>query len=158
MSMSIEDREKIAKAFQSAMPAVAQLVHVYTTEASAPERFFLGVYDAADGGANWLAGGEPEARAIAEHEIRVAEWDNDHAAIGRKKVRAALRTGCSTGDVARAGESFLEDEVPYPGGCVAEVGGQSVVVSTSGLRGNEDEVFSLLLIQLLQRALTPPAA
>ena len=116
MSMSIEDREKIAKAFQSAMPAVAQLVHLYTTEV------------------------------------------NDHAAIGRKKVRAALRTGRSTGDVARAGESFLEDEVPYPGGCVAEVGGQSVVVSTSGLRGNEDEVFSLLLIQLLQRALTPPAA
>ena len=155
MSINSQDRDKIAKAFQSAMPAVAQMLHTYTGEAAAPERFFLGVYDATDAGGNWAAGGDPASRAIAEHEIRVSEWVNDHADIARKKVRAALRTGRNTGDVARAGEAFQADEVPYPGGCIAEVGGNPVVVSTSGLRGTEDEPFSLLIIQLLQRALTP---
>jgi len=153
MSISTEDRAKIARAFQDAMPSVAQLLHTYTAAAGAPERFFLGVYDATDAGGNWAAGGDPSARAIAEHEIRVSEWVNDHADIARKKVRAALRTGQNTGDVARAGGTFQDDEVPYPGGCIAEVGGNRVVVSTSGLRGTEDEPFSLLVIQLLQRAL-----
>ena len=114
------------------------------------------MYDATDAGGDWAAAGDPEARAIAEHEIRVAEWVNDHKEIGRKKVRAALRTGRNTGEVARAGEAFLEDEVPYPGGCINTVGGCPVVVSTSGLRGTEDEFFSLAVIELLQRAL--PAA
>ncbi len=155
MPISNDGRGKIAKAFKNAMPAVAQMLHVYTEGASAPERFFLGVYDATDAGGNWAAGGDPEARAIAEHEIRVSDWVNDHAAIARKKVRAALRTGRNTGDVARAGEAFQDDEVPYPGACIAEVGGHKVVVSTSGLRGTEDEPFSLLVIQLLQRALAP---
>jgi len=156
MSISSGDREKIAQAFQKAMPAVAQMLHTYVTEAGAPERFYLGVYDASDAGGNWAAGGDPVAREIAAHEIRVAEWINDHKEIARKKVRAALRTGRNTGDVARAGESFMEDEVPYPGGCIADAGnGAKIVVSTSGLKGTEDEFFSLAIIQLLQRALTP---
>ena len=54
-----------------------------------------------------------------------------------------------------AGGTFTEDEVPYPGGCIAEAGGAQIVVSTSGLKGTEDEFFSLAIIQLLQRALTP---
>ena len=51
--------------------------------------------------------------------------------------------------------TFQADEVPYPGGCIAEVRGNPVAVSTSGLRGTEDEPLSLLIIQLLQRPLTP---
>ena len=155
MALSSGDREQLAAAFQKMMPAVSQMVHTYVTEAGAPERFYLAVYDASDAGGNWAAGGDPVAREIASHEIRVAEWINDHQEIARKKVRAALRTGRNTGDVARAGESFMEDEVPYPGGCIAEVNGNKVVVSTSGLRGTEDEFFSLAIIQLLQRALNP---
>lgn len=155
MSLSTEDRDKIAQAFQNAMPAVSQMLHSYVEAAGAPERFYLAVYDASDAGGNWSAGGDPVAREIAAHEIRVAEWINDHQEIARKKVRVALRTGKNTGDVARAGEAFMEDEVPYPGGCIGEVAGQKVVVSTSGLRGTEDEFFSLAIIQLLQRALNP---
>lgn len=156
MPIPSNDREQIAQAFRNAMPAVAEMLHSYTGAAGADERFFLGVYDGTDGGADWQAGGDPEARAIAEHEIRVAEWINDHKEIGRKKVRAALRTGQDTGNVARAGGAFMDDEVPYPGGCIGEVGGHQVVVSTSGLKGTEDEFFSLAIIQLLQRAI--PAA
>ena len=155
MAINSADREKIAAAFNKAMPAVAQMLHTYVTEAGAPERFYLGVYDASDAGANWAAGGDPVAREIAAHEIRVAEWINDHKEIARKKVRAALRTQMNTGDHARAGGTFTEDEVPYPGGCIAEAGGAQIVVSTSGLKGTEDEFFSLAIIQLLQRALTP---
>ena len=155
MAISAADREKIAQAFNKTMPAIAEMLHTYVTEAGAPERFYLGVYDASDAGGEWAAGGDPVAREIAAHEIRVAEWINDHKEIARKKVRAALRTGRNTGDVARAGESFMEDEVPYPGGCIAEAGGFPIVISTSGLKGPEDEFFSLAIIQLLQRSLTP---
>ncbi len=157
MPLSTEDRDKIAKAFQKAMPSIGQMLHVYTGEAAAPERFALGVYDASDAGDNWAQGGDPEARVIAEHAIRTADWVNDHTEIMRKKVRAALRTGRNTGHLVRAKEPFHEDEAPYPGACLAEVDGKSIVVSTSGLRGTEDEPFSLLVIELLKRALTPPA-
>lgn len=156
MAISNEQREAIAAAFNKAMPAVSQMLHTYVTEAGAPERFYLGVYDASDAGANYAAGGDPVAREIAAHEIRVAEWINDHKEIARKKVRAALRTEMNTGDHARAGGTFADDEVPYPGGCIADAGnGAKVIVSTSGLKGTEDEFFSLAIIQLLQRALTP---
>ncbi|MGE3855977.1 MAG: hypothetical protein AB7G21_03330 [Dehalococcoidia bacterium] len=156
MSISSADREQVAAAFNKMMPAIAEMLHTYVTEAGAPERFFLGVYDASDAGGDWAAGGDPVAREIASHEIRVSEWINDHKEIARKKVRAALRTGVNTGDHARSGGTFTEDEVPYPGGCIADAGnGAKVVVSTSGLKGPEDEFFSLAIIQLLQRALTP---
>ena len=157
MPLSAEDRGKIARAFQKTMPSIEQMFHVYTGEAAAPERFALGVYDASGAGANWAQGGDPEARAIAEHAIRTAEWVNNHTEIARKKVRAALRTGRDTGHLVRARESFQEDEAPYPGACLAEVDGKPIVVATSGLRGTEDEPFSLLVIELLKRALTPPA-
>ena len=156
MSLSSEDRAKIAEAFQSAMPAIEQMFHVYAVEAGAPERFMLGVYDGSDGGASWAQAGEPEARAIAEHEIRTADWVNDHTGTARRKVRGVLRTGRDSGALVRAGEAFQEDEAPYPGACRGEVDGQPIVVATSGLRGTEDEPFSLLVIELLKRALNPP--
>ncbi|MSQ29368.1 MAG: hypothetical protein EXR68_02630 [Dehalococcoidia bacterium] len=157
MPLNTEDRAKIAKAFQETMPSIEQMFAIYTGKAGAPARFALGVYDASDAGANWAAGGDPEARAIAEHAIRTAEWVNNHTETARKKVRAALRSGQDTGNLVRAKAAFQEDEAPYPGACLAEVDGKPIAVATSGLRGTEDEPFSLLVIELLKRALTPPA-
>ncbi len=151
MAIGADDRAKIAAAFQKTMPAIAQMVHTYTQEAGAPERFALVVFDGTDAGGDW--GGDLAAREISDHEIRVSEWINDHAEIARKKVRVVLRTGRDTIDVVKAGEAFMDDEVPYPGGCIAEIDGKKIVVATSGLRGTEDEPFSLLILELLKRAL-----
>ena len=153
MAISTEERAKIAATFTKIMPTMSKMLKDYTAEAGAPERFWLGVFDGSDAGGDW--GNDVAPRLIAEHEIRTAEWINDHQAIGGKKVRAALRTGINTGIHARSGGTFTEDEVPYPGGCIGEVNGNKIVVSTSGLRGTEDEPFSLLIIELLQRALNP---
>jgi len=157
MTLSAEERQEIADAFRASMPAVEEMFHLYAREAGAPERFSLAVFDASDAGAGYEAGGDPEARTIAEHTIRTAEWVNDHIATGRRKVRAALRTQRDSGDLVRnAKELFQEGDQTSPGACLGDVNGRPICVATSGLRGTEDEPFSLLVIELLKRRLNPP--
>jgi hypothetical protein len=153
MPLSREEREVVARAFQDAMPTIEEMFRVYAAKAGAPERFALGVYDASDRGENYLEGGDPEARAIAEHAIRTADWgDRNFTDTARRKVRGALRTGRDSGDLVRnARDQFQEGEAPNPGACLGEVVGHPICVATSGLRGTEDEPFSLLVIQLMNR-------
>ena len=75
-----------------------------------------------------------------------------------EQASAPASRPCVTAPVRRNHYEPLVRLRPAPPGSLtrtfAEVGGQPqpVVVSTSGLRGTEDEPFSLLIIQLLQRA------
>jgi hypothetical protein len=159
MPLSADERTEIATAFNDAMELIDGFVHAYCEKVGAPERFSLGVFDATGQGADWLSGGEPAERAIVEHQIRVAEWgDRNFSETARRKVRGALRTGRDSGDLVRnAKELFVEGDAPNPGACLAEVNGKQVCVAGSGLRGQEDEAFALLAIELLKRALNPPA-
>lgn len=159
MPLSADERKEIAAAFNAAMETIDHFVQVYCAKVGAPERFALSVFDASGGGSSYLEGGDPEARAIVEHQIRTADWgDRNFSETARRKTRAALRLGRDSGDVARnAKELFQEGDAPNPGACLAEVNGKQICVAGSGLRGQEDEAFALLTIELLKRALTPPA-
>ena len=158
MPLNADERSQIAGAFHEAMPAIEEMFHIYARQAGAPERFALGIFDASGAGQDDAVGGDPAARAIAEHTIKTADWVNNHTETARKKVRASLRTGRDTGDLVRnARELFQEGDQSSPGACLAEVAGKRICVATSGLRGTEDEPFSLLVIELIKRRLTPPA-
>jgi hypothetical protein len=156
MPISPDDREALAATFRQAIPTIEEIFHIYAARAEAPARFHLGIYDASEGGPDWLTGGEPEDRAIAEHQIRTADWeDRNFTATARRKTRGAIRTGRNSGDLVRtAKDLFVEGDAQNPGACLAEIDGKQVCVATSGLRGTEDETFSLLVIELMKR-LTP---
>jgi hypothetical protein len=156
MPLSAEDRAALAKTFQEAMPTIEEVFRAYAQKAGAPERFHIGIYDASDAGPDYAKAGDPAARAIAEHQIRTADWgDRNFTDNARRKVGASLRTGRDTGDLARnARELFIEGDMTSPGGCLAEIDGKPVAIGTSGLRGTEDEPFALLVIELMKR-LTP---
>jgi hypothetical protein len=158
MPLSAEDRSTLARAFQEAMPTIEAMVHAYCDKAGIPERFGIGVYDASGMGQDYLAGGEPEARAIAEYRITAADWgERNFIETARRKVRGALRTGRDSGNLVRnAKELFIEGDAPNPGACLGEVAGQPVCVATSGLRGTEDEPFALLVIELMKRLSAAP--
>jgi hypothetical protein len=159
MPLNSEDRSALAKAFQDAMPTIEAMVHTYCERAGAPERFGIGLYDASDAGANYLGGGDPAARTIAEHRITKADWgERNYLETAQRKVRGALRNQRDSGDIVRnAKELFQEGDAPNPGACLGEVAGKPICVATSGLRGTEDEPFALLVIQLMNRLTAPPA-
>ena len=85
MPLNTDDRSQIAEAFRDAMPAIEEMFHIYARTAGAPERFALAVFDASGAGQNYAAGGDPEARTIAEHTIKTADWVNNHTETARKK-------------------------------------------------------------------------
>jgi hypothetical protein len=160
MTLSQDDRAAFAKAFNEAIPTIEEMFHIYAARVNAPARFAISLFDASDGGPSWLAGGEPEQRAIVEHEIRTADWeDRNFTATARRKTRGAIRTGRNSGDLVRnAKELFVEGDAQNPGACLDIIDGNPICVASSGLRGTEDETFSLMLIELLKRILTPPAS
>ena len=159
MSLSQEDRSTLANAFAAAMPTIEAMVHAYCEKAGAPERFGIALFDASDAGADYLTGGDPAARTIAEQRITRADWgERNYLETAQRKTRGALRTGRDSGDLVRnAKELFQEGDATNPGACLGEVAGHPICVATSGLRGTEDEPFALLVIQLMNRLTAPPA-
>ena len=156
MPMTEEERSVIARAFQGAMPAIEAMFRTYCGKAGAPERFSIEVFDATDAGHGDVV--KPGERAIAVHPIKTTDWgDRNFTDNGRRKARAALRTGRDTGELVRnARELFQEGDMTSPGACLGDVNGKQICVATSGLRGTEDEPFALLTIELIKRLV--PAA
>jgi hypothetical protein len=159
MPLSQDDRQKLAQAFEGAMPTIEAMVHSFCEKAGIPERFGIALYDASGAGADYENDGDLASRLIAEHRITRADWgERNFLDTARRKVRGAIRTGRDSGDLVRnAKELFQEGDAPNPGACLGEVDGKQVCVATSGLRGTEDEPFALLTIELMKRLTAPPA-
>ena len=151
MAIDSGDRAKLADLAGQAFELVGPMVTAYCSGVEAPLRFGIAVYDASGAG-----DGDPSdlsARVIAEFKMNEREWgERNYLETAGRKVRAAVRTGRTTGDMARHWpDLFVEGDMKSPGGLLGEVLGQPVAIGTSGLRGTEDEPFGALMLEAMKR-------
>ena len=151
MAINSADRAKLADLAGQAFKVVGPMVTAYCSAVDTPLRFGMSVYDATAAGE-----GDPSdlpARVIAEFKMNEGEWgERNYLETAGRKVRAAVRTGRATGDIARHWpDLFVEGDMKSPGGLLGEVLGQPIAIGTSGLRGTEDEPFGALILEAMKR-------